>query len=55
MTLSQQSRHTELVPDEPENPCPVCKGEGYIGTGLGSFVDAGDSMLCPRCDGSGEA
>lgn len=42
-------------PNEPENPCSMCGGEGEIGTGYSySFVDSSDAMRCPRCEGDGE-
>lgn len=45
----------EEVCTEPEHPCSMCHGEGYVGTGYStSFVDASDAMECPRCEGTGE-
>lgn len=54
MTLPRRSAIEEVHTD-PEHPCSMCDGEGYLGTGYSnSFVDASDAMPCPRCETTGE-
>lgn len=36
-----------------DSPCNSCHGEGAVGTGYSSFVDASDAMTCPHCGGDG--